>query len=70
MKNEAYGVEICNGQNRVGLAVIGYVEENKQDVSGKQPEDKHNSERLSLQHDPVVRASWASCEQENYACAR
>jgi hypothetical protein len=43
MKNEAPGVEICNGQNRVGLEVIGYVEQNKQDVSRKWTEDKHNN---------------------------
>jgi hypothetical protein len=43
MKSEARSVEICNGQNHVGPDVIGYVEENKQDVSGNWAEDKHNS---------------------------
>ena len=43
MKNDAHGVEICNGQNRVGPEMTGYVEQNKQDVSGNRAEDKHNS---------------------------
>ena len=29
MENEAGGVEICNGQNRVGPEVAEYMEENK-----------------------------------------
>jgi len=44
MKSKAHGVEICNGQNRVGLAVIGYVQENKQDASGNRAEDKHHND--------------------------
>jgi len=43
MKNAAPGVDICSGQNRAGSEVIGYLEENKWEVTRKQPEDKRNS---------------------------
>jgi len=61
MKNEACGVELCNGQNHVRQKVNGYIIENKQYAPRSRADVKDNRKSIDFQLSRVSGAARDKC---------